>query len=78
MREQVLARLGLSVVGSVMQTIGNTLSKDQMQSAPLLDPPIATGLAESVNKIYDIIMKHGPVSRDEWKQVRIEFTLGKI
>ncbi|KAF8558575.1 hypothetical protein OG21DRAFT_1455112 [Imleria badia] len=42
---------------------------DKLQSAPLLDPPIATGLTESVTKIYDIVMKHGPVSREEWARL---------
>ncbi|KAG6371699.1 hypothetical protein JVT61DRAFT_9040 [Boletus reticuloceps] len=68
-REQVRARLSLAVGGTIMQSISASLSKGTLKSAPLLDPPIATGLTESVNKIYDIVLKHGPVSREEWGQL---------
>ena len=53
-REQVLARLSIAVMGIVTQEISSVLCEEQFESTPLLDPPIVTDLTESVKNIHDI------------------------
>lgn len=64
-RDQVTARLGPADMGTVMQAMGRALTGAPMASAPLVTPPITTGLTVTMKKIHEVIMKHQFPSRSE-------------
>ncbi|GJE88210.1 zinc finger MYND domain-containing protein [Phanerochaete sordida] len=68
-QEQVFARLASARMGSIMQTLGQTLFGDEFAAAPLRNPPIATGMTDTMGKIKAIVLKQGALTQDEYKQV---------
>lgn len=42
------------------------------KSAPLLQPPISTGMTDTLSKLEQIITKSGPVSKAEYTQVSVK------
>jgi hypothetical protein len=67
-REQVTARLALAYSGTAMQAFTKALQGPGFQSAPLLTPPTANGMTETIQKLHDIVMKHQAPSEAEYKQ----------
>ncbi|KII92290.1 hypothetical protein PLICRDRAFT_467216 [Plicaturopsis crispa FD-325 SS-3] len=67
-RDQVHARLALATLGTEMAAITSALS-GIFPSAPLLNPPIATGMVDTVEKIHGTLMKHGAISQAEMKEM---------
>ena len=67
----VVDRCTTSKAGYDMQKLNKLFSGDDFKSAPLQNPPLATGMTDSVQKLKAIIMKPTDVTPDEYRQVCI-------
>ncbi|KDQ50851.1 hypothetical protein JAAARDRAFT_81685 [Jaapia argillacea MUCL 33604] len=64
-RKNAKARLKCAYMGSYMKDLFATHPKP----APLLNPPIVTGMADALNRLHSVLMKYGDVTREEFKEV---------
>ena len=68
-REQVAERMQITIVDNVLSIMKDMLI-EEVDSAPLLTPPIATGMTETIECLKAILLKQNTISQEEYKQVR--------
>ncbi|KAL6308521.1 hypothetical protein BKA93DRAFT_822263 [Sparassis latifolia] len=66
---QVEARLATSLIGGAERAVVRSIEAEEFESAPLLNPPISTGMTETREKTARIIMKSSAVSEAEYAQL---------
>ena len=68
-KQDVQARIADVVVASAMKAMVNALGSGPLPHTPKSDPPIATGLTDTVNKLKAIIASSHLVTRKKYQQV---------
>ena len=68
--DQVLARMAPAVIEGAKQAMLEGLVGKNFVSAPLQNPPIATGLTETTSRFREMMIRNSAISRQEYEQVR--------
>ena len=68
--EQVLARIAPAVNEAAQEAIIESVFGKEFVSAPLQNPPIPTGLADTTGRLREMMIRRSAISRQGYEQVR--------